>query len=159
MQIFVPVPDLAIIADCLDDKRLGAMRRESRQVYDTILMRPTKKGTPRVGYVNHPIVKMWRGFENAVLSYSNVMIEEWVKRGKNNTMEIVEIKGDIVFPPWWGRDDVHAAHRSNLYHKFPRHYEQFGWAEASLPLLGYVWVDPNDALQTSNITKTLAPTG
>jgi hypothetical protein len=141
MQTFVPLTDFDAIAACLDDKRLGAMRRESRQVYDTILMKPTKKGTPRKGYVNHPIVKMWRGYENALQAYTNAMIREWIKRGKNNAMEITEIEGNIILPPWWGRNDVHASHRSNLYHKLPEHYAQFDWPEAKMPLMDYVWVD------------------
>ncbi len=139
MQTFVPFPDLCKIARCLDDKRLGAMRRESRQVWDTILMNPTKRGTPRIGYTNHPIVEMWRGAENALLAYSNAMICEWIRRGKQNTMEIMET-GTIIYPCWWGNDSVHASHRSQLFYKFPEHYKQFNWKEASLPLLDYVWI-------------------
>lgn len=40
-------------------------------------------------------------------------------------------------PPWFGREDFHASHRSNLLRKHPDWYRQFGWYEPDdLP---YVW--------------------
>ena len=138
MQTFLPYSDFTEIAKCLDDKRLGAMRREAQQTLDTIYMRPTKKGTPRKGYVNHPILNLWRGYENALQLYINSMIDEWVSRGKNNTM-VKQVVIDPVMPPWLGFEPLHSAHRSQLHYKNPEHYQQFDWPEADEPLKDYVW--------------------
>lgn len=32
-------------------------------------------------------------------------------------------------PEWFGDDQFHAAHRSNLLRKYPEWYSQYGWNE------------------------------
>jgi hypothetical protein len=43
----------------------------------------------------------------------------------------------VALPPWFGRDEFHAAHRANLLRKDPEYYGQFGWTES--PDMEYVW--------------------
>jgi hypothetical protein len=108
---------------------LGKQRVEARQIYNAII----NKG----GWFSHPAVKMWVGYENALIGYSNVIIEEWVKRGFNNTMALVDICGEVKKPSWLGDEVFHSAHRSNLLRKDFNYYSKFNWNE---PLdLPYVW--------------------
>ena len=80
---------------------------------------------------------MWRGYENALGFYKDLCIEEWMRRGFNNTMELNPLPTRIMYPWWLGDDDFHASHRSNLLRKAPEHYDTFGWSES--PDLPYLW--------------------
>jgi hypothetical protein len=122
------VPEFQETAHILDWRRLGKQRLEARQILKTL-----QQGG---GWSNHPAVKMWRGYENALIEYSNVMIQEWIKRGYNNTMELLEF-GSVIMPHWIGDDRFHSAHRSNLLRKQPDYYTQFNWPEG--PDLPYFW--------------------
>jgi hypothetical protein len=102
---------------------------EARQIYNAI----RNKG----GWSNHPAIRMWAGYENALLEYSNVIIEEWIRRGFKNTMALVDICGEVKNPPWLGDEVFHSAHRSNLLRKDFNYYSKFNWHE---PLdLPYIW--------------------
>ena len=80
---------------------------------------------------------MWRGYEAALSFYKDLCIDEWVRRGYNNTMQKEKSYGAIVMPKWLGNEDFHASHRSNLLKKDPEFYGKFGWTEAAD--LEYVW--------------------
>jgi hypothetical protein len=128
MQTFPPYQSFTKTARVLDYRRLGKQRVEARQILNAM----SKVG----GWSNHPAVKMWRGYEAALIHYSNVMIQEWVSRGYRNTMEILD-HGTVKLPPWVGDSAFHASHRSNLLRKDPSWYGKFGWSES--PDLPYVW--------------------
>lgn len=138
MQTFLPYPDFAESAKSLDPRRLGKQRIESKTIIDTLLGRPTKSGKSRRGWLRHPAVLMWSGYEEALKLYYNVIVEEWIDRGYNNNMPLEIVDPDkILMPPWFGNPAVHAAHRSNLLRKDPIFYGKFGWSEPdNLP---YVW--------------------
>ena len=129
MQTFLPYKSFEDSARCLDYRRLGKQRVEARQIYNAI----KTKG----GWSNHPAIKMWTGYENALMEYSNVIIKEWVRRGFKNTMALVDVCGEVRNPSWLGDEVFHSAHRSNLLRKDFDYYSQFKWNE---PLdLPYVW--------------------
>lgn len=130
MQTFLPVASFEETAKILDYRRLGKQRVEARQILNTILNNTN-------AWRNHPAVRMWRGFEPALLEYSNVMILEWIKRGYKNTMEIIETDKNLTYPTWFGDEKFHSSHRSNLLRKDFKYYTKFGWNEnISMP---YVW--------------------
>lgn len=129
MQTFLPYRSFVLSAHCLDWQRLGCQRKESRQIYDTIF----NGGR----WSNHPAVKMWRGYELALLEYGNVIITEWINRGYNNNMEIITISSNIIYPPWLGNKEFHASHRAALLAKDYNWYSQFFWKET--PIIDYVW--------------------
>ena len=131
MQTFLPYPDFHETARVLDDRRLGRQRVEAYQILRVLA------GMTR-GWVNHPAVKMWKGYEWALKKYHNTMITEWVNRGYNNTMKKFYVNEDKVeLPPFIGQKSFHASHRSNLLRKDAEYYGQFGWQEPDdLP---YVW--------------------
>jgi hypothetical protein len=94
------------------------------------------------GWSNHPIIKMWLGFENALKLYSNVMVEEWISRGYRNTMEIYDLTGLKISYPWWlGIDEFHASHRAALLAKDYCYYSKYGWTET--PGIKYIWYGKN----------------
>jgi len=80
---------------------------------------------------------MWRGHINALKRYHNMCIDEWVRRGFRNTMQRMKITGPVSYPPWFGNEAFHAAHRSNLLRKDFAFYSRYGWKEP--PDLPYLW--------------------
>ncbi len=130
MNTFLPYPDFAESARCLDSRRLGKQRVEAMQILRAI-------ANPKYGWQHHPAVNMWRGNEQALALYMNAMITEWVRRGYKNNIPRNDVEGNVKMPPWLGNSKFHASHRSNLLRKDPAYYEQFHWEEP--PGLPYVW--------------------
>lgn len=121
MQTFVPYADFAKSMSVLDYRRLGKQRVETFQILNVLLDR-----TETRGWRNHPAVKMWRGYEEALKQYQNVTIAEWVRRGYKNNMKFESVdESHIVMPFWWGDDRVHRSHRSNLLRKNYEYYSQY----------------------------------
>ncbi len=134
MQTFLPYKSFKNSLQSLDWRRLGKQRVEAHQILNVLLGRTTTKG-----WVNHPITKMWKGYEPALQLYFNMCVEEWVSRGYNNNMKLEEITEPIVFPNWLGNDLIHSSHRANLLRKDKEYYSKFMWNEdSSNP---YCWYD------------------
>jgi hypothetical protein len=145
MQTFLPYPDFEKSAKVLDARRLGKQRLEAYQIIMTLLDVPveTPEGTrPRTGWKNHPAVRMWRGHEGALSDYLRAVCREWRARGYRDDIErglddFVFTPESFALPEWFGREDFHASHRSNLLRKDPVFYEAWGWTEPeNIP---YVW--------------------
>lgn len=135
MQTFLPLPDLEESVKVLDYRRLGKQRVETYQVLNILLGRTDTKG-----WVNHPVTRMWRGYEEALKVYQNFTITEWVSRGYNNNMSFEDVDYDnLVMPFWFGDDRVHKSHRSNLLRKDFEYYSQFFDEPADLE---YYWAVP-----------------
>lgn len=130
MQTFLPYPEFNESAAVLDRQRLGKQRVEAYQIIKAVNFGG--------GWSNHPIVIMWSSFENALKMYSNSMVEEWVRRGYRNNLEIYDLDGcEIIYPWWLGIEELHASHRAALLAKDYKHYSKYGWLEA--PRISYVW--------------------
>jgi hypothetical protein len=130
MQTFLPYPDFKKSASALDYRRCGKQRVEAEQIRLALTV-------PGYGWTHHPAVVMWRDFQNALIEYRNTFISEWVGRGYKNTMPLLDIPGEVVYPSWLGDEGFHASHRSNLLRKDPGFYSRFMWKE---PMdLPYVW--------------------
>jgi GNAT superfamily N-acetyltransferase len=136
MQTFLPVPDFADSARLLDDARLGKQRVEAYQIIRAI------DGVTR-GWRNHPAVRMWRGYEPALLVYSLVVCDEWERRGYADSVReklAVHLREEgraVHQPSWLGEPALHASHRSNLLRKDPEFYGKYGWTDP--PDLPYYW--------------------
>lgn len=135
MQTFVPYgTDFARNAEVLDRQRLGKQRVEAWQILRTLI------GESQ-GWKNHPAVKMWDGYVEALAQYGIVMCREWIARGYNDSLlerfypYAPAMQSD--WPEWLARPDIMESHRSNLIRKMPDHYGVI-WPEtpADLP---YVW--------------------
>lgn len=124
MQTFVPDTEVSAIAEALDNKRLFKQAVETKQIFLALT-------TPGYGWQSHPAVKMWRGFEGALLRYGLTMVTAHIERGYNAPvllpwyLDITPRTGQPL-PSWWGDQRVHSSHRAALYRKDPDHYAQ--WA-------------------------------
>jgi hypothetical protein len=152
MQTFLPHPDLVLSARCLDTKRLGKQRVETKQILIALGVDVgDHEGNLMSRWRNHPAVTMWRGFELWLAMYGVAVCNEWRLRGYRDTLRDQFIEAhktlyaevpwafhdNAAHPRWWGDPAFHASHRSNLLRKDPVHYSQFGWSEPhDLP---YVW--------------------
>jgi hypothetical protein len=137
MQTFLPYASFEEVAQTLDNRRLGKQRVEGMQILNLL----AKPSDYRGGWFNHPAVKMWRGYENALKEYVNSMITEWKRRGYQNTMPYYNLEGIQIAYPWWlGDPRLHRSHQSNLLRKEPAYYRRFGWdVPEDLP---YFWPVP-----------------
>lgn len=73
--------------------------------------------TLKLGWVYHPAVALWVGYEMALRAYINAHIEEWIRRGYKNTLPLYEIRGPYDLPPWSQRSSFHRNHRGALLTK------------------------------------------
>jgi hypothetical protein len=99
MQTFLPYSSFMKSARVLDNKRLGKQRVECLQILQT-LQKKKENPNAKIAWANHPIVKMWEGYEDALFYYHNRIILEWKVRGfKDNTfnkvMDIVSGDGAL----------------------------------------------------------------
>lgn len=131
MQVFLPYSDFKKSAKVLDYRRLGKQRVECKQILNAL---SNKKN----GWRNHPAVLMWRGYNDALTLYMNLVIIEWIKRGYKNNMSLFKIdESKIEYPLWLGNERFHMSHRSNLLRKNKKYYSKFGWKEPND--LSYFW--------------------
>ena len=132
MQTFLPYPGFRASAEVLDTPRLGKQRVEAFQVLRALTI-------PGYGWQNHPAVRMWRGHQEALVTYGVVVSEVWLERGYQDTC-LAKISAlspggtvlseDEVFarglvPPWVGDEALHRSHQSSLVRKDPEHYRTF----------------------------------
>ncbi len=144
MQTFLPYKDFDRSAHSLHMKHLGKQRVENLQIMRALT-------DPSYGWQNHPAVKMWRGYEMALMEYQDAICYEWHKvRGYKDTCHVKTLavlglsvqdwaSGLIIprMPPWLGDYAFHAAMRSNLLRKKEEWYRQWEWTEPTD--LDYVW--------------------
>lgn len=110
MQTFLPVDDFKTSIECLDNMRLGKQRVEAMQILNALIYNR--------GWVNHPATKMWKHYIPALMYYHDLAIEEWVRRGFNNSMKLYNPDPLLViYPEWFGNEDFHRSHQSNLLRK------------------------------------------
>jgi hypothetical protein len=132
MQTFLPYSNLELSVKVLDYRRLGKQRVETFQVLNILLDR-----TPTKGWRNHPVTRMWSGYEEALKLYQNHTISEWIARGYKNTMKFEEVDPQtVIMPPWFGEEEFHRSHRSNLLRKDYEYYSQYFSEESDLE---YLW--------------------
>lgn len=133
MQTFLPYESFDLSAQSLDYRRLGKQRVEAKQILLAL-------GRTSGGWVNHPAVRMWRGYENALCNYGYFICGNWIERGYRDSLQgwfVQQQNGPIVLPPWLGDPELHRSHQSNLVRKDPDFYRvQFPLVPDDLP---YVW--------------------
>lgn len=129
MQTFLPYPDFEKSAGVLDSKRLGKQRVEAYTILRCL--------SGLDAWRNHPVVKMWKGYEDALIMYMNACIDEWIRRGYRNRMHKRDHSPNPKMPPWLGDPRFHISHQSNLIRKFPEYYgPKFPGVPNNLP---YFW--------------------
>jgi Pyrimidine dimer DNA glycosylase len=148
MQTFLPYADFLATARVLDQRRLGKQRVETIQILRGLVW-------PGYAWRHHPAVKMWAGYEEALVRYGLDIVAVWVETGRADTTAAT-MTGDFAtacgvttirtqaelaasgdLPPWLADPAFHESHRSSLLRKDPDHYRPiFGDGPADLP---YVW--------------------
>ncbi|MFW9899766.1 MAG: MSMEG_6728 family protein [Candidatus Thorarchaeota archaeon] len=143
----MPYPSFKKSVKCLDYRRLGKQRVEAKQILDILLNRTNKRG-----WHNHPAVKMWVGYEEALKLYYDWCIAEWINRGYKNNMPTEKVnRKHLVYPWWFGNYKFHKAHKSNLLRKNFEYYKQFGWE--LIINLPYIWPKGKDQVYKIHIRK------
>jgi hypothetical protein len=131
MQTFLPFPDFEESFRALDYRRLGKQRSEAYEIVRILEGKPSR-------WRNHPAVKMWRGYTEALKLYTNLCIKEWIRRGYKNNMILFDIDyKKVVYPHWLGKESFHISHQSNLLRKKPEYY--FDKFETTDPTIPYEW--------------------
>lgn len=138
MQTFLPYEKFEASASVLDRQRLGKQRVEVLQILRTL-------GGESAGWRNHPVVRMWRGWEHLLVDYGLAVCAEWVERGYTDTCAEKIARFDTQFhgqrdgrvPRWLGDEVFHLSHRSNLVRKKPDWYGPV-WPRVPSDL-PYVW--------------------
>ncbi|MGW5849140.1 MSMEG_6728 family protein [Streptomyces sp. NPDC055254] len=148
MQTFLPFPSFRASAAVLDGRRLGKQRVEALQVLRGLIV-------PGYGWRRHPAVRMWTGYEEALVRYGLDVCGEWTASGRADTCAVTlvedyrgwlpggdlrsqeQLAADGDLPPWLGDPDFHRSHQSALVRKAPDLYrERFPGVPDHLP---YVW--------------------
>ena len=127
MQTFLPYCDFKECAKCLDNLRLNKQILEARTIYDIIVENRTEGA-----WANHPIVKMWRNYPEALMLYYNSCLYEWkYVRRRNHSYEMLpfNMSAHIGMPKWIGDERLHSSHRANLLRKDYEFYSKYGWDE------------------------------
>ncbi|MFF0459729.1 MSMEG_6728 family protein [Streptomyces mexicanus] len=162
MQTFLPYPGFADSARVLDRRRLGKQRVEALQVLRGLTV-------PGYGWRHHPAVRMWAGYEEALVRYGLEVCRVWRDLGHQDSCAASLVAGLAAhrpgrpvrdqarlaaageLPPWLGDDALHRSHRSALVRKDPDRYRPlFPDVPDDLP---YVWPrsdrDPQPPAATS----------
>ena len=167
MQTFLTHASFAQSAKVLDDARCGKQRVEAIQIYDALVLGPTSSPNPSAvsARLQHPAVRMWKGYEDLLGLYHNFVVAEWESRGFENNMLLVDVpeavSRDYVLwlndfiprpacvPHWLGDRRIHNSYRAALMKKTmqrmcyycgepaPAHYARYGWHVK--PAIAYVW--------------------
>ncbi|MEU7033855.1 MSMEG_6728 family protein [Streptomyces sp. NPDC046237] len=148
MQTFLPYPVFSDSAAVLDLRRLGKQRVEALQVFRGLTV-------PGYGWRRHPAVRMWAGYEEALVRYALDVCGVWTAAGRADTCaatlmgdylawrpgavvrEQSRLGEDAELPPWLGDPPFHRSHQSALLRKAPEIYRHhFPDVPDDLP---YVW--------------------
>jgi hypothetical protein len=148
VQTFLPYPEFLRSAQALDQRRLGKQRVEALQVLRALTW-------PNYGWRHHPTVKMWAGYEEALVRYGLTVCGVWCATGRADTCAVTltvdlaaacqitdvrpeaELAAARELPPWIGDEGLHRSHRAALLRKDPEFYGRvFGETPSDLP---YVW--------------------
>lgn len=147
MNTFLPYADFERTAAVLDNRRLGKQRVEVLQICNAL---HRESG----GWINHPVTRMWRGYEPALVAYGFAIVRRWAAQGRADTVgeKLVphlhgepqrtqaELATRRMLPPWLGRDDLHCAYRSALVRKDPDFYRPlFPDVVQNVEDVAYVW--------------------
>ncbi|MEV6528694.1 MSMEG_6728 family protein [Streptomyces sp. NPDC051639] len=136
MQTFLPYPDFMQSAAVLDEARLGKQRVEALQVLRGLTV-------PDHGWRRHPAVRMWVGYEEALVRYGLDVCAMWTAEARADTCAASlttdfaryrpgatvrvqeQLADDDELPPWLGDAAFHRSHQSALVRKAPEIYTLF----------------------------------
>jgi len=120
MQVFLPYENFEECARVLDMRRLGKQRVECKQILQA------NCGQSK-GWVNHPVTRMWRGYEYCICKYAIAICSEW--RGRGYKDSLLAYFKELEFPesvfPWLGCEEFHMQYRRILIRKDVGYYSKY----------------------------------
>lgn len=116
----------------LDDRRLGKQRVEAKQIIDALEDRTS-------GWSNHICTRGWIGYTEALKDYYNIIVKEWIKRGKKNTMKLYKLEEKPEYPPWATCKKIQYSHQARLIQKDPVFYKKRFSPPEEYHELSYIW--------------------
>jgi hypothetical protein len=89
------------------------LKRNEELTIDTSNMHTIDK----MGYICHPAVKMWLGYEDALKDYINIHIDEHIRRGGENNMIKYNVNKTLSSnrPKWTLLPETHRNHRAKIF--------------------------------------------
>jgi hypothetical protein len=132
MQTFLPFPSMTDSWRSLDKLRMNKQILEVTQILDTL-----EFGSR---WENHPAVRMWEGYEDALGKYHNIGLKVWEKRGGGGDRKAYARTPHQTLPWWWGFEPFHWSHQANLRRKDPIFYTpKFKASVYNDPRIFYLW--------------------
>lgn len=144
MMTFIVVACFVETARLLIGQHLRKQRLEAKQLIEIITQWEiyyAGRGPAPVGHRNHPTVKMWTHYLPALMYYYNCMVQEHIRRGGKNTMELYTITQEIVIPWFVHWPAMIQSHRAMLCRKHPGWYDGRFDVWPSAMQYGYIWPD------------------
>lgn len=146
MNTFLPFPDYAQSAACLDKRRCFKQVVEASQILDVLEGRSQ-------GWKNHPAVKMWRNYIPSLKQYYAACYDYCLVNHRINFCKLQPLLIDkyAPYPHWFGDDQFHLKMRQNLIRKaisdMSKNNPELYWClsqhnitlQNTLPLEGYYW--------------------
>ena len=128
---YLPYPCYARTSECLHNEELWHTRVAALTILEVLLELPTTFPTPKAGLQEHPCVRMWRGYEHALVNYAFICNLEWKLRGHEETLtdkiatlqKCIPTKYEV---PWWKFiDSITHSHRKALLRNRRSHYRLY----------------------------------
>jgi hypothetical protein len=76
----------------------------------------------------HPVIRMWLGFETALMDYINAHIEVWIEREYVNNMQTYDVPLDYPRPSWSYSEQIMNEFRSTLVQRELERYEDLWYS-------------------------------
>lgn len=153
MQTWITDYNFLDSAENLDFKRLHSQIYEGIHVLASLLGISDKLVNPKRSVKNHPVAKLWAGFEIDLWKYIMWHKTVWIKRNykyentinQKNYFFITDLlqnkikRYDFSDQPIWITDELIRVHRSVLIQKKPEHYRKL-WQDVPEGLkMRYDW--------------------
>jgi hypothetical protein len=89
---------------------------------------------------------MWRGYEKALMLYYNAIVQEWIRRGFKNTMELYEVKEKVAMPWFVNNKSIRMSHRASLIRKYEAYYSPI-FKDVPCEYMEYKYIWPSKLTQ------------
>jgi hypothetical protein len=141
-ELIKPLPGEEVIED---GENIILRRKKSERVFHKDEVQTNGVRIIKLGFVNHPAVRAWIGYDSALKHYINCHITAFVERGCNNNMKYhYDVPDTLIVPPWVFSSEIHDNHRAALIQKEIDRNEP-DWYKDNLlfvglpPFVDYIW--------------------
>lgn len=148
MITFLPYSDFVKCVKVLDTKRLMKQRVEAYQIINILTGKTKSKA-----WVNHPAIKMWKGYVSLLKVYFNTIIDEVERRNYKNSLLRYSINQKIKYPWWIGYTPFHKSHQGSLLRKNYKHYSKYFHVSKKYLEYTYIWPSKIEQSKVSKIIK------